>query len=573
MTYALQLQRIDKNPGLLPVKEGHALIQTDKWTIIKTIDLTGLYDDLTFNTNKYNDFVKLIDTDKPYPFEFLGIKIQVEYLHSITVEKYKQLIPTQRFKRGLINPLGSLIKVITGNLDHSDAIRYDKLISDANGKSILLEKKITIISKMLDNFINSTETLHNNTLILDERLRRVEIMAKEIATKENNAIYSASILGLFNMFICNFRTIYIKLNEIETALAFSRVSVLHQSIVNSTELLYLLQAIAETDNLMYPVNLYNLVKLEQTIVVKSYIKGNQITFLMEVPLTDNITYNYFKIYSLPVTNYHHKNGTFLIIPEHPFVLAKGMKYRPVVKPCKEIATDRQFLCAEENLAAHSETTCVEELMRFDTDPHHCTPVSVEIEDLRTQQISYNSWIVYSKDDAVLFSKCSTDETRETLQGTYILTLEEGCEVLVKNLHLRPHRTLAGGFNYKVTPIINLPKFHPLNASLKVIPMKNINLDETRQLSQVLKAYSEINSESGKVNFVNESYNIETLMIYIVLALIIMFILYKYRLSFISLRNCKSSKSDNSFALEEGEVMHPAPGRVVIINADTPSPGC
>ena len=111
---------------------------------------------------------------------------------------------------------------------------------------------------------------------------------------------------MYNVFLSNFQTIYIKINEIETALSFSKVSVLHKSIVNSTELLNYLKIIAKTDNLMYTVNQENLLKLEQTIAIKSYMKGNQITFILEVPLTDNSTYSYFKMYSLPIYN-HSKN--------------------------------------------------------------------------------------------------------------------------------------------------------------------------------------------------------------------------------------------------------------------------
>ena len=59
---------------------------------------------------------------------------------------------------------------------------------------------------MMDNFINSTETLHENTLILDERLKRIERVVKYLATKENNDLYSNYVLGMYNVFLSNFQT-------------------------------------------------------------------------------------------------------------------------------------------------------------------------------------------------------------------------------------------------------------------------------------------------------------------------------------------------------------------------------
>lgn len=85
------------------------------------------------------------------------------------------------------------------------------------------------------------------------------------------------------------------MNEIETVLAFSKVSVLLQSIVNSTEFLLLLKEIENVNHLVYKVNESNLLKLEKVIAVKAYVKVNQITFILEVTLLDKKSYDYFKI--------------------------------------------------------------------------------------------------------------------------------------------------------------------------------------------------------------------------------------------------------------------------------------
>lgn len=151
-----------------------AFKQEKTWLIFKVLDLGGIYSDMSFNIDKYSEFNKLINTSKPYIHEFLSLKMQTEHLIQTIHDKFQQLIPSQRSKRGILNPLGSVIKVITGNLDHDDAIRYDSQISELKANHRHVEKKLTLISEMLDSFINNTETLHNDTLVLDERLKRIE---------------------------------------------------------------------------------------------------------------------------------------------------------------------------------------------------------------------------------------------------------------------------------------------------------------------------------------------------------------------------------------------------------------
>lgn len=86
----LQLQKIENNPGILPVRQGTAVIQQDNWLIFKVLDLNGLLMELEYNNRKYSNFSKLVSVDKPYFNEFLGIREQVEYLQKITINKFNK---------------------------------------------------------------------------------------------------------------------------------------------------------------------------------------------------------------------------------------------------------------------------------------------------------------------------------------------------------------------------------------------------------------------------------------------------------------------------------------------------
>ncbi|CAK1583893.1 unnamed protein product [Parnassius mnemosyne] len=485
---------------------------------------------------------------------------QCEYIRDITVQKFQQLMP-RRFKRGILNPLGSVLKIITGNLDHEDALKYDKLTSELSHNQIIISKKLTLVSKMLDSFINATETLNNNSVMLDARLKSVETMLNHLTTRENNWVFSTYIFGLFNLFISNFRTIFYKLSEIETALAFSRVSILHQSIVNSTELLDHLKLISNTENLVYPPTETNLVKLEQTISVKSYLKKNQIAFIMEIPLTDNNTYNYFKVYSVPIFR-ESVNETIAIFPKYPYLLVKGMKYLPVTKPCRPLAAGNDFLCTEENRALYPGLTCIEQLMKFENNLTCCTQHAITIEDVKVQRIKAENWIVFTKLKTTLTKHCGNEITKQPIFGTYILTSDEPCDLEIHGTYIHHHRVYT---EYEAAPpvsVINLPHLRAnINVtSTRVINMNGVNLDEVKYMSNALKHseiyYTDLSALNGEKD---SNFSVLTYVILNFLALsFLLFFIYVLRKKCIPYiqnyrKGIKNDITDN-FALREGGVM-------------------
>lgn len=432
-----------------------------------------------------------------------------------------------------------------------------------------MDKKITLVSKMLNGFVNSTEILHNNTLILDERLKRIERLVKNIITKEENSIYSTYVLGMFNMFLTNFRTINIILSEIETALAFSKVSVLHRAIVNSTELLYMLQSIAKTENLLYDVNEINLVKFEDCLTVKAFIKQNQITFIIEIPLIENSTYSYFKLYSLPIIN-TDLNETVIVVPKYPYLLVKDSDYLPVVRACNQIAIEDKFLCTNDDVLTHLEPLCEEQLMKFHSNTSACEQHIVDIEDLKVQRIGRVSWILYTKNNVIASKKCHGDVmSHESLQGTYIVTLEDACKVNIGHIHLQNYQFSYTHLNYPITPIIILPALKPekRTPSVSAVNMKGINLDELKELAQVVKMSKVKYSENySAVNTKNIS--LGTIILYVILPLgFITFLVFRYKIKLLNCkRNHQNLNNPDNFALEEGGVMQPEPQRVITVRA-------
>lgn len=164
---------------------------------------------MTFNSQQYSEFCnKLLAKNIPVVIgQVRDFKAQAEYIGNKATEKLQLLLPNKRFKRGLIDPLGSLIKVITSNLDHEDAVHFEEMITDVTTREQAISNKITIISEMLDHVINSSKIINENTKILNDRLTKIEQSIK--SRMNNDDLLISQIINVFSLFIINFRTCYI----------------------------------------------------------------------------------------------------------------------------------------------------------------------------------------------------------------------------------------------------------------------------------------------------------------------------------------------------------------------------
>lgn len=519
--------KIDKNPGILPVKLGRAFIEHDKWSIIKIISLEGIVKDLEYNVARYLELSDIINQNQTVISEVIELRNQVEYLRDDTLDKVQQLIPSKRFKRGLLDPLGSLVKVITGNLDHEDAIRYDNLIAGLKTREQGISNKITLVSEMMDHFLNTTQALDDNIKIMNERLKRIEDIVTDVS-RENMYIFISYLCNVLNMFMANFRTIYMKINEIETALALSKVSVLHKSVIDSKKLMFLLLEISKYDNLMYSVSESNLINIEETLSVKTYLKAYEIRFIIDVPLVIKRTYNLFKLYPLPVSR---DSQTFIIIPEFPFLLVEGTSYRPTARQCREI-TANEYLCAEDDLIPYTPTTCVEQLMEYQHNTSMCLPRLITPEDLKIQKISPERWILFCRINTVLTQTCGNDVTRETILGTYILTIPKACDATINDVVIHGKHRHHFDTGYKPVPLITLPDIHELQQNTppkdtEPVDLKGVSLDDIQHLNYILKksVLESDKSENGQYGVNTKSVSVATILLYIVLVICATYVSY------------------------------------------------
>lgn len=564
-SHALQLQRIDKNPGVLLMKQGQASLTNDNWTVIKVLNLSTIQEELEFNINRYtnlNQHIKPYLINKVSNFQLLNVKTQTDYVINSTIDRFKQLVPSVRIKRGILNPLGSIIKIITGNLDYEDAMKYDKLIKSIKTRQDTVTEKITMISDITKKIVKITNATYNNFVHIDKELWELRRLIN--VTKTDLAIQH--FINIYNLFLHNFQLLFSRLDDIETCITFSKLGTLHQSLVNSDELVKLLRNVEKTNRLVYPVSYDNLVKIENCIELKAYSVGSQITFILEIPLVKDGKYTYYKTIPIPITDPF--NQTKIVIPKYPYLLVKGLDIVLLSQPCSQLH-DEAYLCREEESQMPLEDSCITALVKYSYNTSSCHQVTVEINTVKIEPVGKHRWIIYSKAENILTKICSNEVINDNIKGTYLLTLDDYCDVKIGEITIKSHHLTTSTLEFGKLPIINLPEVIETDTQKQREPINldNSDLTNLQHLNNLL-TMSEIKETKQKKGINVESVSLATLILYVILILsICIFVMFKYNLFKFLYRNDQSDKNlTDNFESKGGGVMHPGPSSGITITS-------
>lgn len=502
------------------------------------------------NLNKY--MKQHSERDEIIP-EINSIKLQTDYVKDLAIEKLNELLPPRRLKRGLINPLGSVVKLITGNLDDDDAIKYDALINDATIQQNAISKRITVIAEVLETLVDITNNTQTNFIQIDKAITDIRQRLNETYKQQG----LLKIHNVYTLFLHNFQILYTKISELETVIAFGKLGMLHQAVIDTNELLNVLQNIEiQNQKLIFPVSLENLIKLEHSIKPKIYVKGNQLTFILDIPLVDEVIYTYYKVLPLLTTN--PLNQTSLILPKFPFLLVKGSKTVSLRAPCKEV-DELQFLCEEDNTSPFVKDECIVNLITFGQDTSSCIPIKVNIKNVKLENIQIDRWMVYSKLSTILTQDCKGDITHHTVQGTYVATLDDDCELEVEGMKLKKHQGKARDVQLQPLPIVDLPDV-PLTSrtsspETNLVILDDVELTNLQNLANVLKkSESDVKSESV---IVMNRLSVGTVILFVILVITVIAVIG--RRYFYVIRSFRPQRhSPENFELREGGVMPSEP---------------
>lgn len=472
-----------------------------------------------------NSFTKIKDELKDSKHNQHSYQI-ISVLEEKVLLQIKQLNPllSRKQKRGLINGLGTIIKSITGNLDQSDAEKYDKAIKEISSNQFkikdVMKEQLSILQTSIQKFNDNTKILSKNQFSLNSKIEQLEKYINSTYIKNveaNNCLFLQTIISQYTS---SLQIIYDLLEKIEIAITFAKLNTLHNSILEPKDLLteiIFINKHLNKNGFPFEPTLENIILFEKVIQIKSYTKGNQIVFLLEIPVVETESFHYYHLYSLPIRN---QNSFQTIIPNSKFLIKNEHSYALFDTTCKEIIPE-EFICQDVHKSTMNENApCEIQLLKYNSNPN-CELVSTEVPDVKIQKIEENQWIVVAPNGVVAIQKCTKNTDNIPLNGTYLIELNNDCEIKIKDTTIKTYQNYKPNFKNIELPKLSLPENGDKNNFMHFNPLKieNINLDELKNILPIINKQNQKLNEINNVN-IPTNINIHNIVIYCCILLII-----------------------------------------------------
>ncbi|KAG6451036.1 hypothetical protein O3G_MSEX006906 [Manduca sexta] len=250
------IEPIDNHNGILVIKEAIAYHQVDSFSLVVSYNASQLRDIYVQITRDYMTF-KLAQTRITFYKNSLVIRNQIEYLidkiesklvylGSSTIGLGRTFIP--RIRRGLINGLGSIIKVITGNLDQENAIKIDYQIQEI--KKLAIHKQSQTLGIMTD-FIKENNAKLN---IINKNQKELNQAIKDLSKQNLGLENEMHVINMYNQIEICLQQVYDRVELLENAITFAHLGQLHPSIVDPSFLVAELMKIQGEASKKYTVD-------------------------------------------------------------------------------------------------------------------------------------------------------------------------------------------------------------------------------------------------------------------------------------------------------------------------------
>ncbi|XP_033153067.1 probable kinetochore protein NDC80 [Drosophila mauritiana] len=260
----IKTQQLEEHDKIAKIDLGNArLVQSYKHLLHKINT-----NDLLENTE---NFEMTVNDLRHIEFSEEIIEVLKEKVDQLKI-KIKALVPSRREKRGLVNGFGSLIKVVTGNMDAKDAQQIndkfnvvkeneDQITQKINQQSIL-NQEITLRFENITQHINQEQTTINNFI------KNYNNNIYKTLNDEHNQIQLLQYITRINF---NIDILQNHINSSAESILLTKLNIIPKFILSETEIESINKFISNQNIIAESEeHLYRLLTLE-TYIDKSYI--------------------------------------------------------------------------------------------------------------------------------------------------------------------------------------------------------------------------------------------------------------------------------------------------------------
>lgn len=408
---------------------GIAKIQKYSHSLIHYYDLNPIILEINKLKLQSENLRVLVDKNPDYSNDSSNYLKILTLTQDKVEEKLVEIIPhPKRYKRGLINGLGSIFRAISGNLDAYDGERYDKLIEKLqNNQDALVqnfEKQSSLSLSLIDKFNSTICQVRHNEKLIEAKINQIALFVTKSTYREN----SMFIKDILNQIINMFEIISSILQDIENSITFARLQVMHPSIISTTHLykeLKRLQKITGNDQLPVEITFNNTLLYRNIIKIQGYIKNNKITYILKIPIVHPYSFEYFHLFSIPIK----RSSQFkAIIPRKKYLANNELYYVYMSESCT-IVHSQFYICDQLDLQESKiENPCEIQIMSM-KNTSNCQQTALRITKSTFKRLDESyQWIGILPHEEKIKLRCQQQEEIQKLIGTFMFEIPLGCHL-------------------------------------------------------------------------------------------------------------------------------------------------
>lgn len=504
-------------------------------TIQKTQDICQY--DKAANSSLCNTSLKLLEQSLPV------IKSKFE--------SFNDLIGHNRQKRGIIDGIGTIFKLVFGTLDHNDAEYYDKVINslekDDKAQFKLLEEQTHVVKSTISNFNSTLIDLKENTKLFNSNLHIFEMVAKQINTRLFDIEWKQQTdehMSLLTLITNEFEK---QLSDLITAILVAKTNVLHPVIITPRQLISELQKtlpyLPPSTNYAASLEIKNFYLLVQLMQINAYRFNSRLIFIIHSPLVNNENYNLYNLIPLPIKT--NENSHIYILPKINYLALSENKLQYTLitsfSNCKKINEIRSICQLDSPIfSTHVKPICESELLlNNDYIPKNCdTRISNIDNEIWHRLHNSNNWIYVTSKPVSLTINCKGQSPLDIpIVKTGILSLAQSCKGYTSTTVLTSYSTIKESTHLSILPNFDIrtddccKNFKKENLSIPQMQevRTNLNLDNLRvasyKLDEIARISKQLNDQPSMINkFLNNNYF--SYIFCIIIKLIALYLLYK-----------------------------------------------
>lgn len=470
-TQRVQIQNLETNPGILPFKMGSARVKIGSHVFLHYIDLIPLKVQVDSITNQYFKLNFTINNSTPtHRIPLYESYKHLSYEVNVVNHKIDSLMASKRSKRGLINPLGSLIKAISGNLDQEDAneIHGNILQLENNQDKIItkVNKQWSLTTNLMKNINNTLTVVSNNQKAIENKINEMVYDLKRI---EFNYVHYLEIHEIMDQIKLNLDSLLDFLNDVENAISFATLKTLHRNIVSPNDLQEIVKTLHKSHNeLQLIFSEENFIRYYSIVETTVFAIGNRIVFSLDFPLVHSDVFESFHLFSVP-----NKNNS-IIIPPSTFLILNKEYYQYQNEECLDLQPN--YFCKKNHLLPTRENSdCITSLLSTSSNLDKCQQVPVHLSRNIIEEIDSAHYIGILPETQKIQTSCEEDEVA-TLKGTYLFVIPPKCSLETSKLIYKNEKGIFHGHPVTLEEIktFDVPLMQVEKIRLEKIPLDRLH---------------------------------------------------------------------------------------------------